>query len=725
MKSISDPMLDSTEELQLLQLLQLQSWAEKNVQGTDANSASKGTTAISVPSVWSLLGDVRLHPWQQQAAERWFGTGGKGIIKVVTGAGKTILALAIAERLQRTVPNLRVAIIVPTIVLLEQWRDQLLAHSNLSPSMIGTLGGGSDGQFDHCTQILICVLNSAAKKLPELVRKAEIGENLLLIVDECHRAGAAEMRRVFDTPSAYTLGLSATPERDDDPDELLEPNSTIKKTNEAFESILERQLGSTVFELNYVDAIRDGILPAFKIEHYALSLDRDEAYEYNALSQEITDLRRQLETGSRRGLALIRWCRSAAGTQDARARRLISLTVERKQLLYGMRQRLKAVERLVEDILRENPRSRIIIFHESISEVMRLFNHLRKRGYFAVAEHSELPDRIRAQAISFFRRGTAQIIVSAKSLIEGFNVPSADVGIIVAASSSVRQRIQTLGRLLRKTDEPRHAKNARLIVFYAAKTVDEIIYEKADWNTFVGAERNEYFEWTDVETENAQRLLGPPRLYVPSDTELDVNSLTPGEKYPGKLEGKPYSINVNGTVYDEEDHPIAIGPDLQPKLHEFVGGGRFLVTSKRLYMVKLPRHSTGGLPIYLGQLNQMPTPESLGAVSAEVSLVPGSEYPLRLATGTTYSVLQRDARLIARKRKGTVTFVRSADHEPDKEKQARLASIQEMLKKVYGRGHRISKIFVNELGHVGYLYEGRAYFVGLAPEGSNGFMFDG
>jgi hypothetical protein len=40
------------------------------------------------------------------------------------------------------VPALRVAIVVPTIVLLDQWREELLTRSNLPTSAIGLLGGG-------------------------------------------------------------------------------------------------------------------------------------------------------------------------------------------------------------------------------------------------------------------------------------------------------------------------------------------------------------------------------------------------------------------------------------------------------------------------------------------------------------------------------------------------------------------------------------------------------
>ena len=64
--------------------------------------------------------------------------------------------------------------------------------------------------------MLIVVLASAYKQLSPLVCSTRSGRQLLLIADECHRVGAAKMSQVFRTQRAYSLGLSATPERDDD-----------------------------------------------------------------------------------------------------------------------------------------------------------------------------------------------------------------------------------------------------------------------------------------------------------------------------------------------------------------------------------------------------------------------------------------------------------------------------------------------------------------------------
>ncbi|RXH23041.1 hypothetical protein XH99_16730 [Bradyrhizobium nanningense] len=710
--------LSGPEQLQLLQLEQLSSWASRQPKSEDEISPNlKSQKVEELPTDWALVRDIKLYDWQEAAVQQWFAAGKRGIIKVVTGAGKTLLALAIAERLQRTDRDLRVAIVVPTVVLLEQWRQEILVRSNLPRTAIGVLGAGENDEFDDERRILICVLNSASRKLPFEVRRLSLGERLLLVVDECHRAGAAEMRKLFDVPRAYTVGLSATPEREDDPDDENDSDNAMGRNPD--QTVLEREIGPVVYEMTYAEAINGGILAPFIIEHYALSLSGPEQTKYSALSQEITDLRRELETGSRRGLALIRWCRSAGGSKNPSARRLIALISDRKQLLYRAQERFRAVDRLISEATAADQNSRIIIFHESIAEVMTLFAQLRLRGYAVVAEHSEFPDRLRAEAISLFREGTAHIIVSAKSLIEGFNVPTADIGIVVAASSSVRQRIQTLGRLLRRGAG--ETKRARLVVLFAANTVDELIYEKADWHAFVGAERNEYFRWTDVLNEQPERQLSPPRAYIPSDSEIDDYQLSRGSEYPGRVEGRIYSVDTTGTIFDADKKLIKPDPLLESYLSEFPSGGRFIVTPNRFYVLRLAAQST---PIYLGRLNAFPSGGTSANAATLNNLLPGEIYPSKLAHGKTFSVLQRDRRLIAVKQRGQVRFVRPAELEPDPEKRERLEGIQRVLADVYRSGRQISKVFVNELGHVGYLYQGQAYFVGFAPEGDAGFVLD-
>jgi superfamily II DNA or RNA helicase len=727
--------LTPAEELQLQQLQQAKFWAQRCAAG---RPVAAGTSlpyrdeAVALPGAWCLTRGIDLHDWQEQCVREWFRSGRRGVIKVVTGAGKTVLALAIAEKLQRSDRrSLRLAVVVPTIVLLNQWREEFAEHSNLPAHAIGLMGGGRDDKFSETNRVLICVLNSAAKKLPDVVAQAGVGEDLLLVVDECHRAGAAEMRKVFAARRAYSLGLSATPERSDDPtsdEEQDEPSATREEALPFEESILGQELGPVVFEMNYAEAIRRGVLPPFRIVHYGLSLGPKERERYDGLSRQIKDLRQELETPNRRGLALLRWCRSSAGASNPNAVQLLSLTSERKRLLYRMDERFRAVLEILRRAFAQKPDTKAILFHESIDEVMRLFFILRGAGYDVVAEHSGFPDAMRADSLRLFRQGVARVIVSARSLIEGFNVPSADLGIIVASSSSTRQRVQTLGRLLRRSrDRDGSEKQAILYVLYAADTVDELIYEKADWEYFVGADRNDYYRWHPVDSSDPGRLDGPPRRPPVDETKVDAATLFPGGPYPGDPnQGRIYSVDTQGTVRDDEGNLVRPNDQLRTLLSQHHrAAGRFRVTPINRYVTRPERTRAGWQTVYVGRLDQpLETAVATSDPETPAEYRSGDPYPLERVKGKVFSILQRDQRLIAKKEKGSVRFVVPAETVAEERKRDMLRQIQRFLAEAYAGGQRMSKITVTGDGHVVFVHDGQAWFVGHAPEGAEGFVFE-
>jgi hypothetical protein len=179
-----------------------------------------------------------------------------------------------------------------------------------------------------------------------------------------------------------------------------------------------------------------------------------------------------------------------------------------------------------------------------------------ERGIPAVLEHSQLPDSLRSDNIEAFRQGVARVIISAKSLVEGFNVPSADLGIIAASSSSVRQRIQSLGRMLRR--KPTQT-SARIYVLYVRDTEDEAIYEKADWESVIGAEQNRYFTWRTLsDTESGidwhsrlEETGEAPRIYRPPANEINVSALCTGDRFPGQVHGVDLRIDGAGNPRTE------------------------------------------------------------------------------------------------------------------------------------------------------------------------------
>jgi superfamily II DNA or RNA helicase len=108
-----------------------------------------------------------------------------------------------------------------------------------------------------------------------------------------------------------------------------------------------------------------------------------------------------------------------------------------------------------------NQTERAIIFCDRISQAENIYNtalhalHLKVGHY-----HSEMTPEMRKIQLEAFRNGEIRILVTCKALDEGLNVPDAAVGIVVSSSKNERQRIQRLGRILRKN------KDKRAVMYY-------------------------------------------------------------------------------------------------------------------------------------------------------------------------------------------------------------------------------------------------------------------
>lgn len=691
--------------------LRLLDWGERRNSGAGtvnvASEIEESDPPAPVDKGWDLTQGISLASWQEEARDAWFEAGGQGTIKVVTGAGKTIVALAIAERLQRLDPDLRVVVVVPTIVLMQQWYETLRERSNLPREAVGRLGGGYSDDLGKPRRVLVAVLASARKVLPTLVQRAGVADHLLFIADECHRMGAPEMSAVLNTRRSYMLGLSATPEREGEADESIPTTGSPQR--------LETEVGAVVYEMTFAQAIRSGVLPPFEIHHFGIPLNAQEARRYQALTRSINDARRELLAASSSarkaggGERLVSWARRASARSSSHlaglAARFINDTGRRKQLLYRAESRATATRTLVADALAARQDARVILFHESIDEVVSLFELLVADELPVVMEHSELPTELREVGLEHFRTGVAQVIVSARSLIEGFNVPEADLGIIVASSSSPRQRIQSIGRVLRKyRDRTGEQKASRVCVLYVRDTVDEAIYEKEDWDRLIGVDRNRYFTW-DPPAEPLERA-GPPRAAVPSETEIDIDQLRPGDVYPGHYEGAEFTADSLGNITDAEGQ-VARNPQDVPTLVTRLKGqaGRFKVTHRHhAILVLLPNEHGGWRTLYGGTLKEPLQFSNSGdrvdnVDVSELSL--GDPYPGPINPAAQFRYRQRGGGVIAKRVRGGEVFARGLQAEQ------LISTMRELA-----RSHQpISRIFVNDLRHVLWIEGGTPRFI--------------
>ena len=155
---------------QQLQTLKEISDSNQSISEQESFKQDQAETSISWNlNKWQLLpANISLHKWQKDCLKLWLDRK-QGTVKVATGGGKTKFALAAAQELQRDFdPNLKLAIVVPTIPLMNQWLDEL-SDSNIPKSQIGRLGGGYTVDDISDLKIILTVINSAFKKLPEIV----------------------------------------------------------------------------------------------------------------------------------------------------------------------------------------------------------------------------------------------------------------------------------------------------------------------------------------------------------------------------------------------------------------------------------------------------------------------------------------------------------------------------------------------------------------------------
>lgn len=712
-----DALLPDQEALKLhqLRLLEWMLTAERKRSIGEVQQGALQLEPEELPVRWQLTKGVEPHGWQRECIAKWFKKG-RGTAKIVTGAGKTLLALLIAELLQNTVDtDLRVVVIVPTIVLMHQWFDVILEGSNIPANAIARLGGGYDEGFQDGKRILIAVLASASERLPRLAKEANVEEHLLLVADECHHAGATEMSKALKTKCRWSLGLSATPEREDDDDEGYD------------HSILGKKLGPIIYQFNLADALREGLVPKFAINHYGLSMTADERQRYDALSRSITDSMAQLKAqrDSRSDGDFFSWARSVAsrnpGDVGAIAQRFISDVSRRRELLNHLQARRDAVIQLINREFKINPEARVILFHESIDDVMDLFAQLYRRGMRVIAEHSELPGSYRETGLDQFRKGIARIIVSARSLIEGFNVPAVDVGIIVASSGSVRQRIQSLGRLLRRHRGPTgEEKTSCIHVLYAADSVEEKIYSKLDWYEATGLESNRFHLW-DLQTE-PQAQDGPPRRPLPGEEQIAADELQPGSKYPGQYEGEELSCDSQRNITNADGRYAVDTAEVAEAILNIKGsGGRFRVTPKRHFVLVRVPSDEGWDTLYVTRLAKplrFDVPNRKAASSEEAS-----RWASSARTGEPYPFVgipmidsslrfkQKAGGVISKRVRGGEVFARTSDKAEDAWKGAEAERLITAIKELQKLGKRINRIEINEAKHVLYREAGQLLFV--------------
>ena len=414
-----------------------------------------------------MADEKTLFSWQEECLTCWEKAGNHGIISVVTGAGKTYFALSAAKSLlERNPSQHRVRIVVPTVSLAYQWYHAIRDMMGNETS-IGFFFG--EVRSAQSLPWMIYVINSARYALSRhVLQDMKEGTAVLLITDECHRYGSKENSKIFDfmkhsgfRPELYaSIGLSATPEC------------------RHLEDVLIPALGPIIYSYSLDQAVREKVVSDFSVSQIRVSFNADEQLQYTRLTNAIMKLMKVLlkkypELQELSRPALYNRIRGLAKKEGEKSpeQKLLNLTDKRRLLCSLAESRGSCVMHLIREL---PPCGRILIFCEIIEQANLLAALLMEEGISRIGRyHSGMSAEARKTTLERYRDHEIRILICCTALDEGLDVPDTSFAIVVSCSSVMRQRIQRLGRILRRSEDK---DLAGLYYLYLDRTMEDPVY---------------------------------------------------------------------------------------------------------------------------------------------------------------------------------------------------------------------------------------------------------
>lgn len=389
---------------------------------------------------------VELRPYQRQAVEEWLRRSGRGILAMATGAGKTITALSAAESVVTLAgPPLFLLVIAPYLHLVDQWTREChkfglrpVKCSGNNPEWKKELASAIYSVNSGVSPIRSAITTNAtflSLAFSEALKQLRV--RTLLVADEVHNLGAAELSRSLPSAVSLRLGLSATPER---------------KYDVTGSQSLETYFGGVAFRFDLRDAIRSDppVLTPYRYFPILVALEQDESEEYQRLTEAIARQMHSLEEGSLSSLALGLLLKRSRLVASARnkvpaLRTLIQQYRNDSHSIVYCGDGSVEMEALSERVEGEDEGTRFV---RQIEAVVRLMGY--ELGMNIASFTSETPLQEREQLRQEFGAGRKQALVAIRCLDEGVDFPEARRAFILASSSNPRQFIQRRGRLLRR-----------------------------------------------------------------------------------------------------------------------------------------------------------------------------------------------------------------------------------------------------------------------------------
>lgn len=335
-----------------------------------------------------------------------------GIFDIATGAGKTVLAIALICYL-----NVKTVVVVPTVALLNQWIRQIRDFSNAN---VGFVSGNqlADGDIYVINQATLNTAFKGTGKTPSTVERQQKirsiwSETGCIIIDECHKASAKTWVDVINRTTAfYRYGFSAT----------------IGKRSDKGDFAYHALLGDKLEHLDYNELVEMG--GAVPINLYF----HEVPYIYYNLKQYAWGTKTEKKTGEKLKLSV-----EESYIRDNKDRNAIIVDIaldegirrnKRTLLLFRRVLHGEKLYSLIKSALLSDPR-------------YQMFNDVTKIQLVG----GDTDKKLREQYYQEFRDGKITLLIAQTQLVGmGWDVPNIEVLVAGFGGKSEIDRIQNMGR---------------------------------------------------------------------------------------------------------------------------------------------------------------------------------------------------------------------------------------------------------------------------------------
>lgn len=362
---------------------------------------------------------------QATARKAWIDGGQWGGLFMATGVGKSKVAVDMSLELDKlseaaTSPHagLSILLIVPTEKLRDDnWKEEFEKWQGLE------------------------LYDRLERKCYASINKLELGDYDLVIADEAHNLTEANSVFFEKNTVRRLMALSATP-----------PDPKGNETDKGKVLLFKQFRIKSDFIYTLDQARADGIVSPYEITVIECNLDNTDKYvEAGSKDKRFMQTEHQAYEYQSRIIQKMMISRNDAVKWKSLAR---------MRLIYNSRAKTAIAQKL---IAKYSPGNRTIVFCGSIEQANKLC------GEFVY--HSKSGDT----ALTKFKAEEISGLGVVEALNEGHNIPNVDIGIIVQLSSSAKDLIQRIGRLIRY----RKGHTARIFIIVAVGTVDENWFKKA------------------------------------------------------------------------------------------------------------------------------------------------------------------------------------------------------------------------------------------------------